>query len=254
MLSVAIIEDEPLAAEALEKTLMEVDDEANVVVKLDSVQSAVKWLDLNEVDLILSDIELGDGLSFDIFNNVRNNTPIIITTAYDQYAIRAFKENSIDYLLKPIDKTELGAAINKYKNWKLKGQEFDVGNLLEALRPYSDQKHQERFLVTLGEKIHSIPATDVAYFFSEDRYTFLVTKTGTQHIINMNLGDLEGSLDPKRFYRINRKFIISFQSIQNMVAYSKSRVKIDLAPPPPHAMDVIVSVERSGPFKRWLND
>ncbi len=254
MLSVAIIEDEPLAAEDLEKTLMEVYNDARVVVKLDSVHTAVQWLDINEVDLILSDIELGDGLSFDIFDKVRNNTPIIITTAYDQYAIRAFKENSIDYLLKPIDKTELETAIKKYRNWKQKGQEFDVDNLLEALRPYSDQKYQERFLVTLGEKINSIPSADVAYFFSEDRYTFLVTKKGTQHIINMNLGDLEGSLDPKKFYRINRKFIISYQSIQNMVAYSKSRVKIDLIPPPPNAMDVIVSVERSGPFKKWLND
>jgi len=254
MLTVAIIEDEPLAAEDLEKTLSEVDQDAQVVAKLDSVNAAVKWLDNNEVDLILSDIELGDGLSFDIFNKINCNTPIIITTAYDQYAIRAFKENSIDYLLKPVDRGELDVAIKKYKNWKQNGNEYDVNNLLEALRPYSHQKFQERFMVTLGEKIKSVPADEVAYFFSEDRYTFLVTKEGTQHIINMNLGDLEGSLDPKKFYRINRKFIISYQSIQNMVAYSKSRVKIDLVPPPPNAMDVVVSVERSGPFKKWLND
>lgn len=254
MLTVAIIEDEPLAAEDLEKTLTQVDIDAKVVVKLDSVKAATQWLDENEVDLILSDIELGDGLSFDVFSQITNNTPIIITTAYDQYAIRAFKENSIDYLLKPVDSGELQSAIHKYKNWKQNGQEYDINNLLEALRPYSHQKFQERFLVTLGEKIKSIPADEVAYFFSEDRYTFLVTNDAHQHIINMNLGDLEGSLDPKKFYRINRKFIISYQSIQNMVAYSKSRVKIDLIPPPPNAMDVIVSVERSGPFKKWLND
>lgn len=254
MLTVAIIEDEPLAAEDLEKTLMEVDPEAKVIAKLDSVNSAIMWLKENEVELILSDIELGDGLSFDVFNQVTNNTPIIITTAYDQYAIRAFKENSIDYLLKPVDKAELESAISKYKNWKKTGNDFDVNNLLEALRPQGSQKFQERFMVTLGEKIKSIPAEEVAYFFSEDRYTFLVTNEGTQHIINMNLGDLEGSLDPKKFYRINRKFIISYHSIQNMVAYSKSRVKIDLVPPPPNAMDVVVSVERSGPFKKWLND
>lgn len=254
MLNVAIIEDEPLAAEDLEKTLLQIESDAAVVAKLESVQSAIDWLDKNEVDLILSDIELGDGLSFDIFNQVRSNTPIIITTAYDQYAIRAFKENSIDYLLKPIDKSELEIAINKYKNWKQNGQEFDVNNLLEVLRPYSEQKYQERFMVTLGEKIHSIPEQEVAYFFSEDRYTFLVTNKGTQHIINNNLGDLEGSLNPKKFYRINRKFIISYSSIHNMVSYSKSRVKIDLVPPPPNAMEVVVSVERSGPFKRWLND
>lgn len=254
MLKVAIIEDEPLAAEDLEKTLNQVDSEAQVVAKLASVQSAIEWLSENSVDLILSDIELGDGLSFDIFNEINNSAPIIITTAYDQYAIRAFKENSVDYLLKPIDKGELERAINKYKNWSQNEQEFDMSNLLEVLKPYSDQKFQERFLVTLGEKIHSIPEEEVAYFFSEDRYTFLVTKKGTQHIINTNLGDLEGSLNPKKFYRINRKFIISYASIQNMVSYSKSRVKIDLVPPAPNSMEVVVSVERSGPFKRWLND
>lgn len=253
MLDVAIIEDEPLAADDLEKTLLKVDGDAHVVIKLDSVKSAVSWLSKNDVDLILSDIELGDGLSFDIFKKIRNNTPIIITTAYDQYAIRAFKENSIDYLLKPIDTHELEVAMRKFKSWKKEGHEFDMDNLLNALKP-SGLKYQERFLVTLGEKIQSIPATEVAYFFSEDRYTFLVTRGGSQHIINTNLGDLEGSLDPKKFYRINRKFIIAFHAIKNMVSYSKSRVKIDLVPPPPNAMDVIVSVERSGPFKRWLND
>lgn len=254
MLTVAIIEDEPLAAEDLEKTLHEVDEEARVIVKLDSVNSAVQWLEENEVDLILSDIELGDGLSFEIFSKVVNTTPIIITTAYDQYAIRAFKENSVDYLLKPVDRSELENALKKYRSWKQSGQDYDMSSLLDALRPHSFQKFQERFMVTLGDKIRSIPAEEVAYFFSEDRYTFLVTLDGAQHIINMNLGDLEGSLDPKRFYRINRKFIISYGSIQNMVAYSKSRVKIDLVPPPPNAMDVVVSVERSGPFKKWLND
>ena len=254
MLRVAIIEDESLAADDLEKTLNQVDPDALIVVKLDSVDASVKWLSQNEVDLILSDIELGDGLSFDIFNKVRNNTPIIITTAYDQYAIRAFKENSVDYLLKPIDKDELKIAIDKYRGWKQNGTEFDVNNLLDVLKPHAGENFQERFLVSLGEKIHSIPETEVAYFFSEDRYTFLVTTQGSQHIINSNLGDLEGSLNPKKFYRINRKFIISYGSIKNMVAYSKSRVKIDLDPPPPNSIDVIVSVERSGAFKKWLND
>lgn len=254
MLRVAIIEDEFLAAEDLERTLQKVHEETEVVAKLDSVHAATEWLADHEVDLILSDIELGDGLSFDIFSKVPCNAPIIITTAYDQYAIRAFKENSIDYLLKPIDHEELETAINKYKAWNKSDQVFDMKNLLEALRPPKGPKFQERFMVTLGEKIQSIPESEVAYFFSEDRYTFLVTKVGSQHIINTNLADLEDSLNPKKFYRINRKFIISYASIQNMVSYSKSRVKIDLVPPPPKAMEVVVSVERSGPFKKWLND
>lgn len=253
MFTVAIIEDEPLALEDLAITLMKVSEDAEVVAKLDSVQSAVEWLQSHDVDLILSDIELGDGLSFEIFTQVKKDTPIIITTAYDQYAIRAFKENSIDYLLKPVDSEHLKAAIDKYRKLKADKQPFDMDSLLLALRPRFSGGFQERFMVTLGEKIHSIPETEVAYFFSEDRYTFLVTKTGVQHIINYNLGDLEETLNPKKFFRINRKFIIAYESIKGMIAYSKSRVKVDLVPTPPANMDVVVSVERSGAFKKWLN-
>ncbi len=254
MFSVAIVEDESLAAETLQKTLKKAVPEAEVVVVLDSIKNAMAWFENNSVDLILSDIELGDGLSFEIFKHVAKSIPIIIITAYDQYAITAFKQNSIDYLLKPVDRDELQGAVEKFQNLKIKGEVVDMTNVLEALQPLVTRSFQERFLVSLGDKIHSIPVTEVSYFFSEDRYTFLVTKKGKQHIINMNLGDLEGALDPKRFFRINRKFIISYESINNMIAYSKSRVKIELVPPAPNAMDVIVSVERSGSFKKWLND
>ncbi|WP_258104148.1 LytTR family DNA-binding domain-containing protein [Marinoscillum sp. MHG1-6] len=254
MLNIAIIEDEPLAAEDLAKTLNEISDDSKVVVKLDSVRASVEWLSHNDVDLILSDIELGDGLSFDIFSQVKKNIPIVLTTAYDQYAIRAFKENSIDYLLKPIDRDELKAALDKYRSWATDKKTFDVDSVLSALKQQSSSAaYQERFLVTLGERLTSIPENRVAYFFSEDRYTFLVTKEGSQHIINYNLGDLEDAINPAKFFRINRKFIISFEAIKNMVAYSKSRVKIDLDPSAPKELDVIVSVERSGPFKKWLN-
>ena len=252
MLKVVIIEDEPMAATDLEKTLLKVAEDSEVIAKLDSVSNAIAWLSENECDLILSDIQLGDGLSFDIFRNLDLNTPIIITTAFDEYALRAFKENSIDYLLKPIDSDELKKAIEKYRFWKKDNQTFDLGTMLDSLRP-QDQSYQERFIVTLGERIQSIAEEKVAYFFSEDRYTYLVDKNGRQHILNSNLGDLEKTLNPKKFYRINRKFIISFGAIRNMVAYSKSRVKIDLEPEPPNSLDVIVSVERSGAFKKWLN-
>ncbi len=253
MYQVVIIEDEPLAADDLENTLLQLDEDIQIMQKLDGVTESIEWFEKNEPDLILSDIQLGDGLSFDIFSNIDTKAPIIITTAFDQYAIRAFKENSVDYLLKPIDKEELRAAIQKFKKLKGEQQEFDLENFLKALKPERKQDFQERFIVTLGEKIVSIPATNVAYFFSEDRYTYLVEQTGKQHIINTNLGDLEGTLNPKEFYRINRKYIISYNSIRSMVAYSKSRVKIDLEPAPPKAMEVIVSVERSGAFKKWLN-
>ena len=252
MLEVVIIEDEPIAAQDLEETLLSIVTDAKVVAKLDSVANSIDWLSQNEADLILSDIQLGDGLSFDIFRNLDINTPIIITTAFDEYALRAFKENSIDYLLKPIDSDELEKAIEKYRFWKRDDKDFDLGKVIESLRPDGDN-YQERFIVTLGERIHSISVENVAYFFSEDRYTYLVDNKGKQNIINANLGDLERTLNPKNFYRINRKFIISFESIKGMVAYSKSRVKIDLEPPPPNTLDVIVSVERSGSFKKWLN-
>lgn len=252
MVRVAIIEDEPMAAIDLERTLKKISEEVEVVAKLDSVSSGTDWLSENEVDLILSDIQLGDGLSFDIFRNLDLNTPIIMTTAFDEYALRAFKENSIDYLLKPIDKDELKRAFEKYKFWKKDNKDFDLGSVLDVLRP-KQVKYQERFIITLGERIESIPETNVAYFFSEDRYTYLVDKVGKQHIMGANLGDLEISLNPEKFYRINRKFIINFDAIRSMVAYSKSRVKIDLVPPPPKSLDVVVSVERSGSFKKWLN-
>jgi len=252
MVRVAIIEDEPMAASDLENTLKKVSDDLEVVVKLDSVANATEWLSNNDVDLILSDIQLGDGLSFDIFRNLDLNTPIIMTTAFDEYALRAFKENSIDYLLKPIDFDELKKAFEKYRFWKKDNKDFDLGSVIDVLRP-NQVKYQERFIITLGDRIESIPESNVAYFFSEDRYTYLVDRAGKQHIMSANLGDLEMTLNPNKFYRINRKFIINFDSIRSMIAYSKSRVKIDLVPPPPKSLDVVVSVERSGSFKKWLN-
>ncbi len=253
MLRILIIEDETMAADDLEQVILSLDSECEVVAKLESVASSVEWLDENKVDLILSDIQLGDGLSFEIFEKLDIDTPIIITTAYDNYAIQAFKQNSIDYLLKPIDEQELKKALDKYKNIHSREDNVNISELIKSFKPDGDREFQERFIVTLGERIESIPVSEVAYFFSEDRYTYLVNKEGKQHIINTNLGELETKLNPKKFYRINRKYIIGYDSIQRMVAYSKSRVKVELDPEPPNALDVIVSVERSGPFKKWLN-
>ena len=253
MYQVVIIEDEPLAAKDLEMIIMELDEGIEIVAILDDVDSSLHWFNDNKADLIFSDIQLGDGLSFDIFSKAKVDTPIIITTAFDQYAMRAFKENSIDYLLKPIDKEELKSAIKKFKKLKKDDKAFDIENLLDALKPKSIQQFQERFIVTLGEKIISIPEDQVAYFFSEDRYTYLVEKKGKKHIINSNLSELEKTLNIKYFYRINRKYIITYDSIKDMIAYSKSRVKVELNPPVSNSLDTIVSVERSGSFKKWLN-
>ena len=253
MYKILIIEDEQMAADDLEKVINSIDEDVEVAAKTSSVMSSIKWLQQNEVDLILSDIQLGDGLCFEIFEALDIHTPIIITTAYDNYAIQAFKQNSIDYLLKPIDEDELKKALDKYKNLHGKTESLQVQDLIRSLKSYNGNTYQERFLITLGERIESIPVSEVAYFFSEDRYTYLVGKTGRQHIINTNLGELEGRLDPRIFFRINRKYIVGYWAIDKMVAYSKSRVKIELTPEAPNSMDVIVSVERSGSFKKWLN-
>ncbi len=253
MYRVLIIEDEQIAADDLEKVIQSLDSEVEIVGKTSSVVSSIKWLQKNEADLILSDIQLGDGLCFEIFEVLEIDTPIIITTAYDNYAIQAFKQNSIDYLLKPIEEGELKKALDKYKNLHEGNHKMDVAELVKSLRNQSSSAYQERFLITLGERIESIPIEEVAYFFSEDRYTYLVARSGRQHIINTNLGELEGRLDPKFYFRINRKYIIGYDSIKKMVSYSKSRVKVDLAPEPPNSTDVVVSVERSGSFKKWLN-
>lgn len=256
MISIVIIEDEPLAAADLEKMVLKLDEDIVVKAKLASVKECVEFFSKEKVDLAISDIHLADGIAFDMYEHVKIDTPFIFTTAYDQYAIRAFKQNSIDYLLKPIDEEELKSAFGKYKKSGASSGGKDLGEIKEilaAIKANEDQKYQERFIVTLGETIKSVPIDKVAYFFSEDRYTYLVDKEGKQHIINTTLGELEGKLDPNKFFRINRKFTISYHSIVNMVAYSKSRVKVDLNPQPKGDQDLVVSVERSGAFKKWLN-
>lgn len=251
-MKVLIVEDEQLAADTLESMLLELNSEIEILDKIDSVKKAVKWLSENEADLLFLDIHLADGKSFSIFEKVDIKTPIIFTTAYDQYAIKAFKLNSIAYLLKPIDEEELEEALEKYESLKTSSSGVDVASILRAI----DQKEaafQKRFMVTTGEKIRSILIEEVAYFMGEDKYLYLITKDNKKYIIDSTLTKLEQLLDPERFFRINRKFTISFDSIKEMVAYSKSRVKVELDPPAPYDLEAIVSVDRSGSFKKWLN-
>lgn len=254
MAKVVIIEDEPLAAGELETTIKEVDPEIEILAKLDSVKSSIEWLKKNEVDLIFSDIHLGDGKSFEIFDKLNIETPIIFTTAFDKYAIQAFKRNSLDYLLKPIGRKELEYALKQFWNIHKQIKKVDYQSLFTDLKFPVSTKFQERFMVTYGETYLSIGVSEVAYFFSEDRYTYLVSKQDRKHIISYNLTELESRLDPKDFFRINRKFIVSFSSIEKMSAHTKSRVKLQLKPALPYSMEAVVSVEKSGEFKKWLNN
>lgn len=249
-MKVLIIEDEPLAAKRLIRLLKEVEADAEILDTIDTVSSAIKWLDRQSADLIFMDIHLADGISFSIFEQIEIRTPIIFSTAYDKYAIEAFRVNSIDYLLKPIEKSELVRALSKYHQTKSFIQPDDIKILLENIYP-PQNAYKQRFIVTSGEKIKSINVSNIAYFFGQQKYVFLVTKDDRRHIIDYTLTKLEEILDSDQFFRINRQFIISFNAIQNMYTYSKSRIKIELLPVP--EMEAIVSIDKSRKFKEWLN-
>lgn len=246
-MKVLIIEDEAAAARRLRKLILEIDSGIEVIGQLDSIEGTINWLDQHELPaLIFLDIHLADGSSFEIFKYKKVELPIIFTTAYDEYALQAFKLNAIDYLLKPIKRQELVLAINKYKKWQSPSP-FDYSKLAKVLQ--KDQP-QRRFLIRVGQSFRIVEMKDVAYFYTENKITFLVTKTEKRYPIDFSLEKLEEEIDKNSFFRINRQFIISIASIKNMYAYSKSRVKIDLKPA--CKLESVVSTERSPHFKRWL--
>lgn len=251
-MNVLIIEDETPAFNRLSKMINEAEPGAQIMGNIVSVTSAQKWLDENPApDLIFSDIQLSDGLSFEIFKKNEIACPVIFTTAYDQYAIEAFKVNSIDYLLKPIKKEELVQALQKFKKTQAPLQALDMSKLLTSIQQ-AKQEYKKRFIVRYGEHIKTINSEEIAYFYTEDKINFLVTKEGRRYAIDFNLDTLESSLDPKIFFRINRQYIIGIHAIKEMFSYSKSRVLIKLHPEAKH--ETIVSTERSGDFKLWLGD
>jgi DNA-binding LytR/AlgR family response regulator len=251
-MKILLIEDEDPAAKRLQKMLLEIEPDAEVSDNIVSVSSAIKWLGANPLpDLIISDIQLSDGISFEIFKAVEILCPVIFTTAYDQYAIEAFTVNSIDYLLKPIKKDELANAIAKFKKIQPATPAIDIHQLLKSFSNQS-QEYKKRFVVRYGEHIKTINIEEVAFFYTEDKVNFLTTKEGRRFAIDFNLDSLESMLDPKTFFRINRQYIIGIHSIAEMFAYSKSRVLVKLNPAAKH--ETIVSTERSAEFKLWLGD
>lgn len=253
MINILIIEDEEPAANRLKKMVTELEPEANVLDNIVSVNSAIAWFKQNPLpDLVFSDIQLSDGLSFEIFKNVEVLCPVIFITAYDQYAIDAFKVNSIDYLLKPIKKEDLQSAITKFK--KLSRSEAPALDINKVLEVFNQPKteYKTRFIVRYGEHIKTIKIEEAAYFYTEDKINFITTNEGRRYTIDYNLDALESLLNPKTFFRINRQFIICIHAISEMFSYSKSRVLVKLNPPSKH--ETIVSTERSGDFKLWLGD
>lgn len=252
-MKILILEDEEPASKRLLKMIKEIEPDVALLDSIVSVSSAIKWLSENKhPDLIFSDIQLADGISFEVFREVKITCPVIFTTAYDQYALEAFKVNSIDYLLKPIKKTELETAIVKFKKAiSPTSPALDISKLLQTYSGLGNM-YKKRFIIRYGEHIKTINTEEIAYFYTEDKVNFLTTNEGRRYTIDFNLDNLETLLDPKFFFRINRQFIISIHSISEMFAYTKSRVLIKLKPTT--KTETIVSTERSAEFKAWLDD
>ena len=222
-----IIEDEAAAVRRLSKLILDIDSSIEIVDDLDSIEHTLDWLKNNPLpDLIFMDIHLADGASFEIFNHYDIPKPIIFTTAYNEYAIQAFKVNAIDYLLKPIKKAELETALDKYRRLS-KSPEFDYRALAKEM---NRDDYNKRFLIRFGQQIRVVEMRDCAYFYTQDKVTFLVTKKGKRYPIDYSLEKIEEMADPHGFFRINRQFIVNIEAINEMYAYSKSRVKIDLNP------------------------
>ncbi len=252
-MKVLIIEDEPQAAERLISLVQNLQTDIEISDSLDSVKRAVEWLSKNQaVDLIFMDIQLADGLSFEIFEKVEVTAPVIFTTAYNEYALKAFKVNSIDYILKPVDKDELALAFKKYQS--LTRQQAPPDKMMESIS-YAMQmltkKYKERFVIKVGEHLKSVEVSEILFFFSLEKTTFAQTKDGRKHILDFTLDQLDGLVDPARYFRINRKYVVSIDSIQDMIGYTNSRLKLVLKTS--DDSDVIVARERVQEFKEWLD-
>jgi len=252
-MNILIVEDEPEAAARLSKLLKELRPTIRIVASLDSVRSSVKWITDNpSPDLVFMDIQLADGLSFEIFEKVEIKVPVIFTTAYNEYALKAFKVNSIDYILKPLDKDEVAAAFKKYENLTGKGPSRDkVMESIGAAMQMLTKRYKERFVLKVGEHLRSVEVSDVLYFNSLEKTTFAVDNAGRKHILDFTLDQLEALLDPARFFRINRKYIVSVDSIRDMISHTNSRLKLLLKSSDDD--DIIVARERVQEFKDWLD-
>ncbi len=248
-MKILIIEDEPAAARRLQKLLLEIDPEFVILGVLSSIEASVDWLtNNNSPDLILMDIHLADGSSFEIFEKVSIQAPVIFATAYDEYALKAFKVSAIDYLLKPLKQNELEQAIQKVA---VKTKIPDTGeDLIQKLEEAGFIRKAKRLLIRMGQTIKLIDLDQVAYFYSKDKVSFAVLPGNKRYPMDQSLDQIEHMVDPLHFFRINRQFIVKMESIDEMITYSKSRVKLKLNPITEE--DTIVSKERSPEFKKWL--
>lgn len=248
---VVIIEDEKPSARRLQRMLASIAIDAQTM--LHSVEEAISWFSEHEhPDLIFLDIQLSDGLSFEIFEAVEINSAIIFTSAYDEYALRAFKLNSIDYLLKPIDDDDLAKAVAKYRQ-RLPAQQpmlLDFNEIKTMLMNPLDRTYKKRFSVKVGQHLKLIATDDIECFYSENKGTYAYTADGRNHLLDLSLDQLEADLEPEKFFRISRKYYVNIDAIKDMISYTNSRLQIKLNTF--NEQEIIVARERVKDFKEWL--
>ncbi|MBC7904838.1 MAG: response regulator transcription factor [Gemmatimonadaceae bacterium] len=244
-MKVVVIEDETVALEHLKSMLQETDNEISVVAALDSIESATKYFGTNpRVDLVFMDIELGDGQSFEIFKQARIDAPVIFTTAYQEHALKAFKQNSVDYLLKPVDIHELEAAIDKFR------RQHGLLSLLKRVEKQGEVK--TRYLAKTGTRLISVLGEDISHFYTRDRMQYIKTHKGESFAIDKRLDEIESDMDDKLFFRANRQFIVSYHSIQKVHTWFSGKLKVSVSPE--SYEEIIISRLRAGDFKKWLGE
>ena len=253
-MKILIVEDETHAMLHLENLIKKYDNSIEILNKFDTVKRTVEWLKTNQnPDLIFMDIQLADGLSFEIFEQVDVNVPIIFTTAYNEYALKAFKVNSIDYLLKPLDYDEFSKSMEKYKRNNLKTENHVIPSktAFDKVLQMLTNQYKNRFLVKVGTHIKTIPIEDICYFFSLEKFSFLQTTQNISLPTDYSIDELETLIDPKKYFRINRKYLISIDSITDISVFSNSRLKLKLKNNKDD--EIIVSREKVQDFKKWID-
>ena len=250
-MQVLIIEDEAPAANRLAVLLQRISNEINVVQKLDSVEATVNYLQsASNLDLIFMDIQLADGLSFDIFQRTTVTTPVIFTTAFDQYTLKAFKVNSIDYLLKPIDEAELNCAVDKYRRFYYKKEDDFSEKIIKLMREMNTTAYTERLLIKRGQQLSYLKTATTAYCYADGKLCYAVDFDSNKYLLETNLSQLEEQLHPAKFYRINRTLLVNIESIMKVHTWLGGRLKLELSLKA-HA-ETVVSRERVSGFKNWL--
>ena len=265
-MKVIIIEDEAPAASRLARMLQDIDGGIEIMATLDSVEASVKYLQENEPELLFMDIQLADGLSFSIFQQVKLVRPVIFTTAFDHYVLKAFKVNSVDYLLKPIDPGELREAVEKYRQLYSGrglrgggaagsggelGGSGELGEKIERLmREMSPVRYKERLLIKRGQQLHFLKTSAMAHCHADGKLCYATDFNGNNYLLDHNLIQLEEAIDPRQFYRVNRQLLVNIEAIRRVHTWLGGRLKLEVSPPTP--ADTIVSRERVNGFKDWL--